>query len=190
MNLESLIKTFCVVYPLICNPPAYEAKPYEAYLSILNEAKNPSREAAQTQQESAWNPKARSPYAKGLRQFTDKTGWWASRTFCADLGAYRPYNPTWSLKCGIRYMEKLERQVTRIYPKAQPCWVRKVAEQMYNGGGWILKELKRSKSTDLNEARRVCSRASWACKENYEYPKRISKIQNKDFSHLRGIKCF
>lgn len=151
-------------------------------------AENPSREIAQTHQESLCNPLARSPYAKGLRQFTDSTGKWASKTFCRKLGKYRPYNAAWSMECGIIYQEWLMNRTKKKFPLADYCTNRKIAEQRYNGGGWILKEIRKADSLDMVEVRKQCTRAKWACKENYEYPVRISNRQTH-YAFIGGELC-
>jgi hypothetical protein len=178
--------------PLISNvlEPDYSSFPkrHRKYLKFLvKKSSNASRESAQTKQESNWKVRARSPYAKGLRQFTDATGKWMSRTQCRKLGSYRPYDPYWSLECGVIYMNYLERKVERKLDKLSYCKKRRIAEQMYNGGSWVLRELKRSKGT-LEDARRNCLRASWACKENYEYPIRIDQHQTT-YKPLGGTIC-
>jgi soluble lytic murein transglycosylase-like protein len=163
------------------------AKPYVKYF----DAENLSRELAQTEQESAWNPNAQSPYAKGLRQFTDSTGQWMARTKCRHLGSYQPFNPEWSIRCGVIYQESLQQTQYGDY-----CNNRKVAEQIYNGGYWVKWELKTANSIDLKDAEQACystlyngkQRKDWACKENYEYPERISKRQIK-YKALGGQIC-
>jgi len=198
--MEQLILQFCLVFgcgtsleiktldaPNVPNvPTVFVPRPRGKYERLLVKvAKNPSREAALTEQESAWNIKARSPYAKGLRQFTDSTGKWMARTKCRHLGSYQPYNPEWSLRCGVIYIESLQKN--NKY-KGGYCFNRKVAEQEYNGGSGVIRELRRSKGNSLKKAKKYCRRARWACKENYEYPIRISKKQPK-YKHLGGTQC-
>jgi len=198
MSLSTLVMQVCLLFSVDCTvapKPAtvktgYEPKIYpmsapKAYVDlILKYAKNPSREAAQTEQESSWNPKATSPYAKGLRQFTDSTGRWMARTACRRLGSYQPYNPVWSLRCGIIYQELLQKN--NHY--GNYCLNRKIAEQEYNGGSRVITELRRSKSNSLDKARKYCRRAKWACKENYNYPKQIARRQVK-YIKLGGVYC-
>lgn len=203
-----MVSDFCLVYALICTGMAEPVKNEitadipdrsKPYVRLIREISiNPSREAALTEQESNWNEKARSPYAKGLRQFTDSTGKWMSRTHCRHLGSYRPYDSDWSLRCGVIYVELLQRnnKFSGGY-----CFNRLVAEKEYNGGSWIIRELRSattangtasfnrlSSSDKFKASRRFCMRASWACKENYEYTERISKKQPKYIS-LGGQKC-
>jgi len=84
----------------------------------------------------------------------------------------------WSLRCGVRYIEWLEDHNTLPKQKSY-CFNRRVAEQMYNGGASVLRELKEARFFTLEEAKKICSRASWACKENYSYPLKIDAKQVK-----------
>lgn len=201
MTLMDMVAAICLATPMYCadveskKSPDGEAEHLQAasipskaqpYVELLQSiSHNPSREAALTEQESNWNVKARSPYAKGLRQFTDSTGRWAAKTICRQFGSYKPYNPSWSLRCGVVYVEHLQRN--NNYSGGY-CFNRRVAEQEYNGGGWVIRELRRAGVAELSQARRHCTRARWACKENYEYPQRISKRQKK-YLTMGGTHC-
>ncbi len=184
--LESLILKFCLVYGCeTVNQKVVNQKVVEqqfniptVYLEVLASANNPSREAALTKQESAWRVRAKSPYAKGLRQFTDKTGRWAARTICKEFGSYRPYDGVWSLRCGIKYIQWLEaKKLTSNY-----CLNRYLAEQRYNGGAWVLRELALVETKTLEKAQEKCLRTKSNCKENYSYP---IKISNKQTFYLK-----
>jgi len=175
---------------LLLGVAAEGAQPKDEWLQTLQDiSANPSREMALTEQESSWNPFAKSPYATGLRQFTDSTGEWLSRTHCRHLGPYRPLNADWSLKCGVIYAEWLELQVptTDCY-----CDTRQNAERAYNGGlGWINREAKLAKSNSSKDLIDQClntGRAEWACEENTSYPKRISIRQTK-YLFYGGRRC-
>lgn len=61
-----------------------------------------ARLAAQLQQESGWNPKARSPYAEGLAQFTPPTAQWLPE-ICPSIGAPDPWDPGWSIRAQTCY---------------------------------------------------------------------------------------
>lgn len=210
--IKELIAQFCLVYGCEAIPPIIPPEPIQPkvikrvakkipkecrpYVNTFKEvAKNASRELSLTWQESNCNPRARSSYAKGLRQFTDKTGKWASRTICSSFGVYKPYNSDWSAKCGVKYIEWLEAKTANKYPY---CLNRKIAEQRYNGGAWVLWELRTAKTNSLSKAKVVCGsrlfngrrRAGWACKENYEYPVKISKHQRAKFSDIKGTQCY
>ena len=169
-----------------------EADSSRKYIKFLEQAENPSREAALTEQESNWNPLAKSPYATGLRQFTKRTGQWAGRTICRDIGPYKAYNERWQMLCGIRYVEHL----IKNNHFGSYCMNRLIAEQEYNGGAWVLWEIEKAGVVDLRKAREQCGtklkngrkRHIANCKENYEYPIRISKKQPK-FKFLGGEMC-
>ena len=171
------------------------ATPPDRWFDLIREtAANPSREAALTEQESSWDPFAESPVgAVGLRQCMPITCEdWAMR-FCRDLGPEDPENPEWSLVCGIRYAEALERN----NDFGSYCNNRRIAEQEYNGGAWVIWELRTAQSRNLADAQRVCGsrldngrrRSQASCRENYEYPERIDLRQIKYYWQLGGRLC-
>jgi len=175
---------------LLLGTAAHSATPKDEWIQLIQEISvNPSREMAQTEQESSWNPFVVSPFASGLRQFTEKTGEWLSRTHCRTLGPFRPLNAEWSLKCGIIYQEWLEQRAptTGCY-----CDTRKNAERAYNGGlGWINRESKlafTNSAQDLIEQCLNTGRAGWACRENTGYPQHISIRQTK-YLFYGGQRC-
>ena len=180
---------FCFVLLLSLASPSASANKQEYIDIIISVANNPSREIAQTEVESGFIRTAESPFAKGLRQFTDRTGEWAARTMCRHLGSYKPFNPTWSLKCGIVYQEWLEARVptTGCY-----CDTRENAERAYNGGmGWINKESRIAESNRPEDLMAVCEdtgRAGWACRENTTYPTKIS-IRATKYAIYGGELC-
>jgi len=163
------------------------------YVRYFINSSNPSREMAQTEQESGCNPMAESPFAKGLRQFTDRTGEWMSITHCKHLGDYAPFNERWSIECGLIYMQVLEAN----NDFGDYCFNRTVAEAEYNGGAWVIWELKAVDNSSLDDAQQICGkiklhngrkRAGWACKENYEYPEHITRRQ-PNYLSLGGRVC-
>lgn len=163
------------------------------YVHYVMDSSNPSREMAQTEQESSCNPIAESAFAKGIRQFTDQTGEWMSLTHCKHLGDYDPFNVEWSMKCGLIYMEVLESD----NDFGDYCFNRKVAEAEYNGGAWIVWELDAVDNTSLDDAQNICGiitlpnkrkRALWACDENYSYVNHITKRQ-LNYMVLGGKYC-
>lgn len=167
-------------------------KKSQPYLELIKDiSENPSREAALTEQESSWDVFAKSPYAEGLRQFTPTTGKNLARGKCAHLGSYQPYLPQWSLRCGVIYAESLQTKTFGDY-----CNNRKVAEQRYNGGYWVIWELTTAKTQDLRIAETVCGtklyngrkRAQSSCDENYTYPRAIS-IRQVKYTNLGGELC-
>ena len=187
---------------------ALAAPPGERWYSLIREtAANPSREAALTEQESSWDIFAESPFAQGLRQTTEDTGEWLSMTICRDLGPYEPFMPEWSIKCGIRYSEWLQRNNEFNRVPTNPgdihhgafdyCNNRRIAEQEYNGGAWVVWELRTAKTNELALAETVCGtvldngrkRHARSCRENYEYPRRIDARQVKYYRELGGRLC-
>lgn len=187
------VKLLCVLFPAICvGAPDTIPTRCKPYVSYFTNSSNPSRELAQTEQESGCNPFAESPYAKGLRQFTDRTGEWMSLTHCKHLGDYDPFDEQWSIECGLVYMELLENN----NDYGGYCINRQIAEMEYNGGAWVLWELQHVGRTSLVDSRKVCGtrlyngrkRANWACKENYDYPHHISRRQ-VNYLSLGGQQC-
>ena len=168
-------------------------RPYIDKFLLTN---NPIREAALTEQESGCNQFAESPYAKGLRQFTDDTGEWLSVTLCKHLGPYDPFNADWSLECGFIYITYLQKNNSF----GSYCLNRIIAEQEYNGGAWVIWEYTYAGS--LSAARKICGvklipdhrgrlrkrNVKWACPENYEYPEHITRRGNK-YLNLGGNLC-
>ena len=203
------MRSFYLVFALIlagCSSPEVVAEPVdygvpkacEPLVPYYLKAKNPSREAALTFQESTCNQFAQSPYAKGYRQFTDSTGKWLARSHCAHLGSYKPWDLHWQMSCGIIYSE-LKQNNNRYPPQngdSYYCVNRKVAEAEYNGGNWIIWELDFS-GGNLMQAKEICGkiilpngrkRALWACKENYSYFEHISRRQGA-YKQLGGEIC-
>ena len=192
--LVSVVVLIAGVLLLFINRNAESAEPKDAWLDLITQvAGNPSREAAQTEQESSWDIFAESPFAKGLRQFTDETADWLSAGLCRDLGPYDPWDARWQLECGIRYVEKL--QADNAY--GGYCNNRHVAEQEYNGGAWVVWELRTAESVSLQDARAVCGqrldngrkRSNRSCAENYSYPTHIDRRQSRYAMQLSGMVC-
>lgn len=139
-----------------------------------------ARLAAQVHQESAWNPRAASPYARGLAQFTPATARWLPMV-CPAVGEPDPWDPQWSLRAQACYMAWLHDRVAR-YRYAGPLtecsrWV--FALRAYNGGEGMLNRERLAAQrggADANDWRAVDPfrvRAGWAHKENIGYPRRI-----------------
>jgi len=61
-----------------------------------------ARLAAQLQQESGWNPKAKSPYAEGLAQFAPPTAQWLPQ-ICPAVGPPDPWDAWWSIRAQTCY---------------------------------------------------------------------------------------
>ena len=202
MTLQDMVVQACFLWGCNIDPPPKKPvivnntvsvkykQPKAYYISLIKKySKNPSWTAAQIEQESNWNAKAKS-WAKGqgLGQFIPSTGKWAARGICAHLGKYTPFNPVWSIRCSVIYMEHLSKH--KDY--GDRCTNLYVTLMRYNGGNYVKRELARSwtksEGYSLKRARLYCRRASWACKENYEYPNRIAKRQIK-YVHLGGKSC-
>lgn len=97
--------------------------------------------AGQIQQESAWNPAARSRVgAAGLMQFMPQTATWAATA--GAFGSVDPYNPVWSIRAGIWYDRWLYERV-RTFDSDCDRWL--FALSSYNGGlGYAYKRQKLS----------------------------------------------
>jgi hypothetical protein len=139
----------------------------------------PARMAAQIHQESAWNERARSPYAHGLTQFTPATANWLPAV-CPQIGTPDPWNANWALAAQACYMGWLYDRVPRLPGSALlPCTRWAFALRAYNGGeGWLLRERRAAaaQGADPNDWHAMAPyrvRARWAHKENTEYPQRI-----------------
>lgn len=139
-----------------------------------------ARLAAQVHQESSWDPRAESPYAQGLTQFTPATARWLP-TVCPAVGAPDPWDPQWALRAQACYMAWLYGRVP-VYRYAGPmsaCTRWAYAFRAYNGGEGALQRerlLAQRGGADANDWRAVepfSARASWAHRENVGYPRRI-----------------
>lgn len=133
-----------------CTPGAYaqitKAEPYRA--TITREANFrfgiPAPVpviAAQIQQESAWNPYARSRVgAAGLMQFMPSTAEWAAVQ--GGFGTVDAFNPAWSIRAGVWYDRWLW---NRIAAHNTSCDRWHFTLSAYNGGlGWVNRRQARS----------------------------------------------
>lgn len=139
----------------------------------------PARMAAQIHQESAWNPRAASPFAQGLTQFTPATARWLPEV-CPEIGPPDVWSPRWSIDAQHCYMAWLYRRADPI--RAEPmgeCDRWAFALRAYNGGeGWLRRDREIAARNGRNpnawrEVEGFRSRARWAHTENIEYPQRI-----------------
>lgn len=139
-----------------------------------------ARLAAQVHQESGWRSEAASAYAHGLAQFTPQTAHWLP-TVCPAVGDPDPWDPHWSLRAQACYMAWLHARVV-AFRHAGPmgaCTRWAFALRAYNGGEtWLHRErlLAQRRGADANDWRAVQpyrARASWAHRENTDYPRRI-----------------
>jgi membrane-bound lytic murein transglycosylase MltF len=132
--------------------------------------------AAQIQQESAWNPNAKSPYAEGLTQFTPSTAKWIGQIYPDALGNVDVYSPSWAMRAMVIYDVHLFDRI-----KSDPVCDRwAMALSSYNGGLGNLRKDQRltermggDKSKWWGEVEKYTNRAAWARKENRDYPRRI-----------------
>lgn len=139
----------------------------------------PARMAAQIHQESGWNPKAQSPYAMGLTQFTPATARWVP-SICPEVGAPDVWDPMWSIDAQHCYMAWLHERVRPLSGGAlSDCDRWAFALRAYNGGeGWLLRERALAARGGANpnawrEVEGFRGRARWAHAENTGYPRRI-----------------
>lgn len=142
---------------------------------------------AQVRQESAWNPRARSPVgAVGLTQFMPATLRWVAVT--NGLGNPDPFNPRDALTLQAVYMNLLHRGNAKADTECDR-WLLSLSD--YNGGaGWRMKRQARSSApgdyfitSDINPGI-----AAGNQKENREYPRRIFLGQSR-YSTYGVLKC-
>jgi len=88
-----------------------------------------ARLAAQLQQESGWNPKAESPYAQGLAQFTPPTAAWLPQ-ICPRIGPPDPWDAGWSIRAQTCYDAWLYARA----PGSGDCARWAMTLSAYNGG--------------------------------------------------------
>ena len=194
--IATLILAVVLVLLAMCSPPAHAAGRASKVsvpdlsplyrLQVEHDAARffglhaqPARLAAQVHQESGWNPRAQSPYAMGLTQFTPSTAKWLP-SICPEVGAPDVWNPRWSISAQHCYMAWLFHRAQPIRAKPMTTCDRwAFALRAYNGGeGWLKRERELSARNGANpnawrEVEGFRSRAGWAHKENIEYPQRI-----------------
>lgn len=136
--------------------------------------------AAQVQQESGFNPDARSPVgAIGLAQFMPATATWISGAYTA-LAANDPKNPTWALRALAAYDRHLWDRVSA----ADDCNRAAKMLSAYNGGEkWIGRDEDLARSRGLwpeywwDSVETVnAGRAPQFWRENRGYPRRILRV--------------
>lgn len=165
-----------------------KAKPYIKYY-LHHE--NPSRNMAQTEQECSWNHYAVSRVgAIGCAQAMPDTLEWGAKTFARHLGDPQPNNPRYAAEFLESYM-----QFFTVHPLPTDCGNRKIDEQRYNGGFYVIWEVRESDGT-LAGARKICGqrmkngkrRSESSCEENYSYPEHISRRQ-QNYKSVGGLVC-
>jgi soluble lytic murein transglycosylase-like protein len=125
-------------------------------------------------QESAWNPKAQSPYAKGLTQFTDAT-WGDMRQVDPSIG--NVWDPLDAIRAMVLYHNRLWTSLKDTPVANNNRWAFVLSS--YNGGlGWVRRDqaLCQGECNRLlwfNNVELKSGRAAWAFKENRGYPRNI-----------------
>jgi soluble lytic murein transglycosylase-like protein len=152
--------------------------------------------ASQVAQESGFNPKAQSPYAKGIAQFTSATALWIGEAYPDELGDVDVFNPAWGLRALARLDKHWHERATFA---ANECSRFGFVLSAYNGGGgWWPRDralaAKRGADTRrwFNHVEKHSPRAAWAFKENRDYVKRIIFTWQPRFVEAgwgQGIKC-
>jgi soluble lytic murein transglycosylase-like protein len=141
--------------------------------------------AAQIQQESSWNPDARSPVgALGMAQFMPATAVWISGAYSA-LAENDPLNPLWALRAVAAYDRILYDAVTA----RDECNRAAKMLSSYNGGlGWIKRDEALAKSRGLSpdlwwESVELVNsgRNAAAFRENRAYPLRILRYHERHY---------
>lgn len=134
-----------------------------------------SRLAGQIHQESNWQPKAASPYAQGLAQFTPATARWLP-SVCPDIGPPDPWDASWSIRALVCYDAYLYART----PPGDECnrWAFVLSD--YNGGQSMrIREQTLTKQHDRNpdlwwsNVETYSARSRGAYTENRTYVRRI-----------------
>ena len=135
--------------------------------------------AAQLQQESGFNPKAQSPYAIGLAQFTPSTAKWLP-TICPHLGEFDPWSADQSIQAAACYDAWLHRNIKQ---SASACDRLAFMLADYNGGTkWrqrdqaLAAKAGRDATAWFDEVETLRSRGVAAHKENRDYVRRILRV--------------
>ncbi|ENO0459398.1 transglycosylase SLT domain-containing protein [Salmonella enterica] len=178
-------------------PPA-AAKPYRAELvrnarAVWGMDAPVADFAGQFQQESGWNPAARSPVgAQGMAQFMPDTADWIGGLF-PELRAREPFNPSWAIRALVQYDRWLWQRVVA----ADSCQRMAFTLSAYNGGlGWVNRDKKLAAQRGLDEhvwfdqvatVNAGRSAASW--RENRGYPQRILYQNAPRYLSWGGANC-
>ena len=133
--------------------------------------------AAQIHQESAWDPLAESPFARGLSQFTPSTEDWFNqeeeRLAMMGMGAL---DPDWAIRALVLYDRWLWERTGGV--DRDNHWAFVLAR--YNGGGWTRKEtiesVEKFGCCPLDYwgcAKRSCLRLPANCAQTWDYVDKI-----------------
>jgi soluble lytic murein transglycosylase-like protein len=126
-------------------------------------------------QESAWNPRAQSPYAKGLTQFTPGT-WEDMRRLDPSISA-DIWDPLAAIRAMTVYHKLLWGQLSDTPTANLNRWAFVLSS--YNGGySWVRRDQALCKTPCnpglwFNNVELKSGRAAWAFKENRGYPRNI-----------------
>jgi|GEM_PF-4843221 len=208
--MHRLSLVFCLLGLFSCSPVAPEKEASKAntneirhtepinvpekarpYVKYYLDHDNPSRNMAQAEQECGWNHYAVSRVgALGCAQAMPDTLEWGAKTFARHLGKPQPHNPRYAAEFLEAYMKFFT-----VHPLTGYCPNRKLDEQRYNGGFYVVWEVRQSDMT-LAGGERLCGtrlkngkkRSVESCHENYNYPRYISRRQVKYLS-IGGIQC-
>ncbi|EFH3410628.1 transglycosylase SLT domain-containing protein [Escherichia coli] len=178
--------------------PPTAAKPYRAELvrnarAVWGMDAPVADFAGQFQQESGWNPAARSPVgAQGMAQFMPSTADWISKQF-PELRSREPFNPSWAIRALMQYDQWLWQRVSG----RDNCQRMAFTLSAYNGGlGWVNRDKKLATQRGLNAAvwfdavatvNAGRSAANW--RENRGYPQRILYQNAPRYLSWGGANC-
>jgi soluble lytic murein transglycosylase-like protein len=133
--------------------------------------------AGQIQQESGWNPEARSAYACGLTQFTPETMEWIAQEYRVDVGKGSCTDARWAIRAMVRYDKHLSDAITKT---KDDCTNRRFMLSAYNGGlGWVVRDRAKAvaQGLDAGDYDAVspinAGRSQAAFSENRAYPGKI-----------------
>ena len=116
---------------------------------------------------------------------------WGARTFARHLGRPDIHDPYYAIEFLKAYMEYFTVDLFDNY-----CDNKTVDEMRYNGGYWVIWEIRASDGT-LSGAEQICGvkrlpngkmRNVANCEENYEYRLHIDRRQSK-YLPMGGISC-
>lgn len=131
--------------------------------------------AGQVQQESGWNPAARSSAgATGMAQFMPATAAWICGAYPGLPAGCDTLSPAWALRALVTY----DRHLYVRTPPGTNCGRMWAALRGYNGGlgHWLAEWRAAGRPQDLRAADAACGKARRArrfCAENLGYPRRI-----------------
>jgi len=140
--------------------------------------------AAQIEQESAWKPDAKSPFAEGLTQFTASTKLAVEKKY--GIQTENITNPRHACILQSLLMVELlqvsERRLEGFHSSMAG------ALRLYNGGPLFWCEWRKAgRPTDAFAVEPFSCRARWAHKENTEYPRIILCKRLEKYKGVLGV---